>query len=156
MTQPPGQPQGWWQPPRHQPPPPGPGYGGSFQSEYSGFGAFGDPSSQQAPKRGSRRKKALLTVGAIVFVLGGGGVAAWLLGAFQGDVLDQQSLQYGVATVLRDSFGEHDVANARCPDGQPVRNGTTFECTVEISGEEKSVSIRVLNKKPEFEVGAPK
>jgi hypothetical protein len=39
---------------------------------------------------------------------------------------------------------------------QPVRNGTTFECTVEISGQEKTVPIRVLNEKPEFEVGAPR
>ncbi|SFB31503.1 protein of unknown function [Amycolatopsis marina] len=164
MTQPPGGPPGWWRPPGvdqgpprpapHQPQGPAPNYGGSFQSQYGGLGAFGTPSPEQAPKRGKR--KTLLVAGAITFVLGASGVTAWLLGAFRGDVLDQESLQHGVATVLRDSYGEHDVSNPVCPDDQPVRNGTTFECTVEVSGESKSVSIRVLNEKPEFEVGAPK
>jgi hypothetical protein len=127
------------------------GYGGSFQSQYGGLGAF---DGQQTPKP-RRRRTAIFIGGAIALALGAG-VTAWLLGAFQGDVLDQDSLQNGVITVLHDNFGEHDVSNAKCPDDQPARNGTTFECTVEISGQEKTVPIRVLNEKPEFEVGAPR
>ncbi|OZM74915.1 hypothetical protein CFN78_01490 [Amycolatopsis antarctica] len=129
------------------------GYGGGYQpSSYGGLGAYGE-SEQQKPKRS---KKPLLVGGAVGLVLVGGVVAAWLLGAFRGPVLDQNSLQDGVTSVLRDNYGEQDVKNAQCPDDQPVANGTTFECTVDVAGQPKNVAIRVLNDKPEFEVGAPK
>ncbi|MEU6640976.1 DUF4333 domain-containing protein [Saccharomonospora sp. NPDC046836] len=176
MTQPPGQPQGWWQPPQQgqhypapgqQPPnyqapgqqpahPQAPrqpaGFGGTFQSQYGGLGAFGDV----APPKRRKLGKPLLIGAIVVVLLAGGGIAAWLLGAFRGDVLEQRSLQTGVATVLRDSYGEHDVTNVQCPADQQVQTGHTFECTVEIGGQRRAVSIRVLNDKPEFEVGAPK
>ncbi|PXY32217.1 DUF4333 domain-containing protein [Prauserella muralis] len=170
MTQPPHQPQGWWQPPPNNgpgyPPPqtgygqqppmpaahqPAPAYGGSFQSQYGGLGAF-DGTTGSRPRRS--RKPLLVAAGAVVLVAAAG-AGAWLLGAFRGDVLEQESLQNGVATVLRDSYGEHDVSNVQCPENQAIETGHTFECTVEISGRRKAVSIRVLNDKPEYEVGAP-
>ncbi|RBM18439.1 hypothetical protein DI005_18835 [Prauserella sp. PE36] len=184
MTQPPGQPQGWWQPqtPGHGHPAPGqypgsppqphqphqphqsqqppqphqqqaPGnFGGNFQSQYGGLGAFGD-TSRPKPKRS---KKPLVIGLVAVVVLAGGGVAAWLLGVFRGDVLDKQSLQEGVATTLRDSYGEHDVSGVECPANQRIETGHTFECSAEVAGQKRSVTIRVLNDKPEYEVGAPK
>ena len=89
----------------------------------------------------------------LVLVLGGG--AAWLLGAFRGDVLDQQSLEDGVVKVLNENYGEPDVKNAQCPSNEAAKNGTTFDCTVQIAGQEKKVTVRVLNDRPEYEVGAP-
>ncbi|MFF5986350.1 DUF4333 domain-containing protein [Prauserella flavalba] len=185
MTQQPGQPQGWWQPqtPGHGYPAPGQypgtpqqphqqpqqhqpqqlhqphqqqapgGFGGNFQSQYGGLGAFGDTTTQPKPKRS---KKPLVIGLVAVVVLAGGGVAAWLLGVFRGDVLDQQSLQEGVATTLRDSYGEHDVSGVQCPANQQIETGHTFECSAEVAGQKRSVTIRVLNDKPEYEVGAPK
>lgn len=167
MTHPPGRPQGppgpqgsqgWWQPgpynqqgqPYAQPAFQQQGFGGGFQSQYGGLGAFGE----QSPRK-SRKGKVLAVVVAVVVVLGGGGAAAWYFGLFQGDVLDPQSVEQGVARVLRDSFGEHDVSNVQCPGGQQIEAGHTFECSVDISGRTKTVSIRVLNEKPEYEVGAP-
>lgn len=169
MTQPPNHPNGWWQPqpppgqhypgydagrqPPAQPAQPGPTFGGNFQSQqYGGFGAFG---AEPEPRR--KRSKRPLLIGAVVVVLvAGGTVAAWLLGAFRGDVLDQASLQTNVATVMRDNYGEQDVKNVRCPDDQKIETGNSFQCTVEIGSEQRTVSIRVLNDKPEYEVGAPR
>ncbi|WP_199434391.1 DUF4333 domain-containing protein [Qaidamihabitans albus] len=154
MTQPPGQPQGWWQPPSppHGQPAPGqPAFGGGFQSQYGGLGAFGEP-----PAPGRRSKKPLVTGLVLVLVLAGGGAAAWFLGVFRGDVLDHESVENGVISVLRDSYGEHDVQDARCPADQKIETGHTFECSVEVAGRPKTVSIRVLNTEPEYEVGAPK
>ncbi|PRX43980.1 uncharacterized protein DUF4333 [Prauserella shujinwangii] len=162
MTQPPpGQPQGWWQPQGTPSPPhgqaapghPPPVYGGGFQSQYGGFGAFGAGGPAPAPRKS---RKPLLIAVAAVLVLAGGGVAAWLLGAFRGDVLDAGSVERGVAQVLRDSYGEHDVRAVQCPDGQPIETGHTFDCSVEVAGKPRTVSIRVLNDQPEFEVGAPR
>ncbi|UOZ09693.1 DUF4333 domain-containing protein [Amycolatopsis sp. WQ 127309] len=130
---------------------PGPQYGGGFQpSQYGGLGAFA-----AAPEKKPKSKKPLLIAGIVVLVLVLGGGGAWLLGAFRGDVLDQESLQDGVVKVLNENYGEPDVKNAQCPSNEAARNGTTFDCTVQIGGQAKKVTVRVLNDRPEYEVGAP-
>jgi len=137
--------------PTQQPTQPGQQFGGGFQpTQYGGLGAFA-----AAPEKKPKSKKPLLIGGiaVLVLVLGGGG--AWLLGAFRGDVLDQQSLQDGVVKVLNENYGEPDVKNAQCPSNEAARNGTTFDCTVQIGGQAKKVTVRVLNDRPEYEVGAP-
>ncbi len=153
----PGQQNGPWQPPSQptqQQPAPGQGqpqYGGGFQpSQYGGLGAFA-PEPAKKPKS----KKPVLITAAAVLVLAVGGGAAWLLGAFRGDVLEQQSLQDGVVKVLNENYGEPDVKNAQCPADEAAQNGTTFDCTVTIGGQQKKVTVRVLNDRPEYEVGAP-
>jgi hypothetical protein len=131
---------------------PAPGqYGGGFQpAQYGGLGAFAGQ-----PEKKPKSKKPLLLGGIAVLVLAAGGGAAWLLGAFRGDVLEQQSLQDGVVKVLNESYGEPDVKNAQCPADEAAENGTTFDCTVTIGGQPKKVTVRVLNDRPEYEVGAP-
>lgn len=129
-------------------------YGGGFQpaqsSQYGGLGAFG--AETQKPQAS---KKTLLIGGIAAAVVIAGGVGAWLLGAFSGDTLDQKSVQDGVVRVLNEHYGEPDVKNVSCPSGQPVENGTTFDCSIDLSGQQKKVTVRVLNTSPEFEVGAP-
>ncbi|GAB3153028.1 DUF4333 domain-containing protein [Amycolatopsis sp. NPDC004378] len=158
----PGQPAaGPWQPPSQPTPqqtgtpaggrPAQPQYGGGFQpTQYGGLGAF-----SPAPEKKPKSKKPVLIAGAVVLVLVVVGGAAWLLGAFRGNVLEQQSLQDGVVKVLNESYGEPDVKNAQCPANEAAENGTTFDCTVKIAGQDKKVTVRVLNDRPEYEVGAP-
>ncbi|TVT16470.1 DUF4333 domain-containing protein, partial [Amycolatopsis rhizosphaerae] len=117
---------------------------------YGGLGAFDGGGK---PKRG---KKPLLIAAGVAVVLAAAGVGAWQSGAFRGPVLDQKSVQDGVQTVLHEAFGESDVRDVHCPEGQPAKTGTTFECTVTVAGQPKKVAIRVLNDQPQFEVGAPK
>ncbi|NIH82647.1 DUF4333 domain-containing protein [Amycolatopsis viridis] len=92
----------------------------------------------------------------VVVLLALGGVGAWLLGAFQGDTLDQAAVQDGVAQILHEDFGEGDVANVQCPDDQPVKTGTTFDCGVTVAGQPKKVTVRVLNEQAQYEVGMPR
>ncbi|WP_086845046.1 DUF4333 domain-containing protein [Amycolatopsis kentuckyensis] len=155
----PGQAGGPWQPPsqptpQQAPAPPGhgqPQYGGGFQpTQYGGLGAF-----PAEPAKKPKSKKPVLIAVAAVLVLAVGGGAAWLLGAFRGDVLEQQSLEDGVVKVLNENYGEPDVKNAQCPANEAAQNGTTFDCTVTIGGQQKKVTVRVLNDRPEYEVGAP-
>ncbi|MEV7040075.1 DUF4333 domain-containing protein [Amycolatopsis sp. NPDC051061] len=145
----PGTPGGGWPAPPSQQP--GQQYGGGFQpAQYGGLGAFAP-----APEKKPKSKKPLLVAGAVVLVLVVGGGAAWLLGAFRGNVLEQQSLEDGVVKVLNENYGEPDVKNAQCPANEAAENGTTFDCTVKIGGQDKKVTVRVLNDRPEYEVGAP-
>jgi hypothetical protein len=88
-------------------------------------------------------------------VLAGAGAAAWLLGAFSGDTLEQNSLQDGVSKVLQENYGEHDVREISCPSGREIKSGTTFDCTAKVAGAPKKITVRVLNDAPEYEVGAP-
>ncbi|UIJ60726.1 DUF4333 domain-containing protein [Amycolatopsis acidiphila] len=125
---------------------------GAPGSTYGGFGAFEDAK----PKRPKRSKKPWIIGAAVVVVLAGGSVAAWLLGAFKGEVLAQQSVQDGVQKILREDFGEGDVKNVSCPKDQPVKSGTTFDCTLTVAGQPKKVTVRVLNDQAQYEVGAPK
>lgn len=120
-------------------------------SSYRGLGAFGDVGV--TPKRS---RKPWIIAAAIVVVLAGGGVGAWQLGAFRGDVLDRKSVEDGVQKVLREDFGEGDLRDASCPANRPIKTGTTFECTVTVAGQPKKVTVRVLNEQAQFEVGAPK
>ena len=143
-----GQPQQWWQPASAQHPqapwPPA----DRLSSSYGGLGVFDSPK----PKR---PKKPWLIAAAVVVLLGGG-AAAWQLGAFRGDVLDQKSVQDGVRQVLREDFGEGDLRDASCPANEPVKTATTFECSVTVAGQPKKVTVRVLNEQAQVEVGAPK
>ncbi|WP_051791710.1 DUF4333 domain-containing protein [Amycolatopsis jejuensis] len=143
-TQPPHQPG---TPPHGQETP----YGGGFQpSHYGGLGAFSGADAKKP-----RSKKPFLIAGAGVLVAALGVGAAWWFGAFSGDTLEQKSLQDGVSRVLGENYGEPDVKNVSCPTGQPITNGTTFDCTVQVGGQPKKVTVRVLNDKPEYSVGAP-
>ena len=146
---------GHWQqqapPPVQSGPPQNQQFGGGFQpSQYAGLGAF-SPEAQKKP----RSKKPLAIGGIVALVVVAGGGLAWLLGAFRGDSLEQTSLQEGVTKVLNENYGEPDVKNAQCPSNESTQNGTTFDCTVQIGGQDKKVTVRVLNDKPEYEVGAP-
>ncbi|SFJ12768.1 DUF4333 domain-containing protein [Amycolatopsis sacchari] len=115
---------------------------------YGGFGAF-EPKTR-------RSRKPWLIGAVVVLVVAGGAGAAWGLGVFDGPTLDRQSVQDGVARVLRDDFGERDVANVSCPEDQPVRTGTTFDCSATVAGQPKKITVRVLNDEAQYEVGAPK
>jgi hypothetical protein len=166
MTQPGPQ---WWQPEGQQGPPSGPipqpsappyqgqtpqpsTFGGSFSSSYGGFGAF----DTEPPGSDGKKSRTPWIVGAVALVLlAGGGAVAWFSGAFTKDVLDSEALRDGIATVLRDSYGEQSVGNVNCPEDQQITAGHTFDCTVDVAGKPKTVSIRVLNDKPQYEVGAP-
>lgn len=147
----PGAPPGAWPQPAHSQPPISPG---GFQSgSYGGLGAF----STDAGTQGPRSKKPFVIAGLSLIVLAGAGLSAWLTGLVKlGDVLDAKSVETGIVKVLKNSYGESDVRNPRCPEDEEIRNNHKFDCTVEVGGSPKAVTIRVLNDKPEFEVGAPR
>ena len=59
-------------------------------------------------------------------------------------------------------YGIADVSNVSCPADQSVVKGTTFDCTADIDGESKTVTITVTGdekndaEKGNYTVGLPR
>ncbi|WP_431957241.1 DUF4333 domain-containing protein [Nocardia lijiangensis] len=69
--------------------------------------------------------------------------------------LDQVDLQRGVQLVLIDSYGVDDVRDVRCPAGQTVIVGATFDCLVKVGSTQKSVAVTITDSDGTYEVGRP-
>ncbi len=74
---------------------------------------------------------------------------------FGGDKLDNNAVAQGVQKVLKDSYGIDDVQSVSCPAGQKVTVGHTFDCSLKVGGEQKTVTIKVTKDDGTYEVGRP-
>lgn len=70
-------------------------------------------------------------------------------------VFDETSMRKSVRSVLVDGYDIDAVQRVSCPPKQPVRAGTTFDCTAVIGGETKQVPITVENARGRYQVGYP-
>ncbi|MBF6209958.1 DUF4333 domain-containing protein [Nocardia puris] len=139
----PGQPQDWNQQPQQQW-----GQAGQPQQQWGGQGAG-------QPPQGGKSKKGLIAALAVVGVLVIAGVVGLILFLTASDELDQTAVQEGVQKVLTDSYGIQDVTDVACPSGQAVEVDATFSCTLKVSGEEKTVNIKITKEDGTYEVGRP-
>lgn len=150
MTEPSQYPSG----PGGTPPPGQPsarGYGAEYGSRYGGFGAFDEP-AESAPRRS---RKPYVIGGTLVLVLALGGGGAWLYSATSETVFSRHALESEVADVLRDNYGERAEGDVSCPDDESAEAGHEFTCTVKLSGDRKTVGVRVRDDEKTFTVGAP-
>jgi uncharacterized protein DUF4333 len=143
---------------------PGQQYGQPGQQPYTGPASqpFQSPYQQQPsgysaapaapPKKGSALPWILLGIG--LLVIAGGVVAALLLTSKT--TFDNSAVQRGVQTILTDSYGIDKVSNVSCPAGQEVKVGKTFDCTVTIDNQQRTVTITVKSDQGDYEVSQPK
>ncbi|WP_067856394.1 DUF4333 domain-containing protein [Nocardia shimofusensis] len=111
------------------------------------------PPGQQPPRSGG--KTGLIIGLAVVGVLVLGGIVTLVLLLTATDKLDQNAVQNGVSSVLKDSYGITDVADVSCPADQKVEIDNTFQCTLKVNGEDKKVNIKVTKEDGTYEVGRP-
>jgi hypothetical protein len=71
-------------------------------------------------------------------------------------VFDAKAMNDGVAKVLTESYGLHNLGEVTCPDRQPVADGNRFQCTVDVAGERKHVPITVTGTGGQYRVDAPR
>ncbi|MEV6769208.1 DUF4333 domain-containing protein [Nocardia sp. NPDC051030] len=71
------------------------------------------------------------------------------------DVLNPTAVERGITQILIDSYGIQNVSNVRCPSPMEVVPGATYTCALEISGEAKTVTIKVTDLDGTYEVGRP-
>lgn len=72
-----------------------------------------------------------------------------------GRVFDPKTMQADVKRILTKTYQVADVGEVLCPANKVVKDGSTFSCTAEIAGEEKTVTITVTGDDGRYEVGAP-
>lgn len=77
-------------------------------------------------------------------------------GWFVSSVFDASSVQKGVEQTLKDSYGIQGVSGVTCPEGQEVEPGSSFQCRVQVDGQDKTVTVTVKNAEGVYEVGHPK
>lgn len=74
-------------------------------------------------------------------------------------VFDEAKVQQGVTAVLTESpptgYGLSGVSNVMCPTNQPVRAGTSFECSLAVSGAGRSVTVTVKDDDGTYMVSPP-
>lgn len=70
------------------------------------------------------------------------------------DALNEQLLEGadGVRQVLEQEYQLSDVGDVDCP----AKVALEFDCTVTVAGQQKTVTVSVLNENGEFEVSPPK
>lgn len=93
---------------------------------------------------------AVIVIAVVVLLLGYLGP-----GFFTGTVFDTESVENGVTAELRGQGYAVDSGSVECPDKITVREGDTFTCTLEIDGEEMTVTSTMLDDKGTYRVGAP-
>lgn len=64
----------------------------------------------------------------------------------------------GIAKVLREEYQLTDVGSVDCPPTPSLsfEKGATFDCTVVVAGEERTVEVSVLNENGGIQVSEPK
>ncbi|AUM15128.1 MULTISPECIES: DUF4333 domain-containing protein [Rhodococcus] len=165
----PGQPQGqqWGQQPGQQWGQPQQGQPQQGQPQQGQWGQQqpGQPQGQQWGATGANqwnagapqtKSKTGLIVGLAVaaLVLIGAIIGAVLL--FGGtDTLDPEAAQAGVEKVLTESYGATDVSDVQCPDGEEVKAGNSFECTLTVDGQFRTVTLTFTDDEGTYEVSRP-
>ncbi len=115
----------------------------------------GQPISQpslQISKKRSRKGLLFGGIGALVVVV----VVIVLAFVFlSSNNLDNSAVQQGVQKVLKDSYGIDDVQDVSCPSGQEVKVGKSFNCSMKVGGEQKTVTVKITKSDGTYEVGRP-
>lgn len=131
-----------------------PAYGQPGQYGQQNYNQYG-PS--QGGQGGSSNKGVIIGVTSLVVVLA---IAAVLLFLWPGwlnkKVFDQNAVQDGVVKLINDSYNM-DATEASCPKAgdTEVKAGNTFDCTVKVDGQDKTVTITVKDDDGKYEVSVP-
>lgn len=133
----------------------------TYGQQQPGYGQQGGYGQQPAAPAKKSNKGLLIGVIAAVVVLA---LAALILFVYPGPLkkattFDNTKVAAGVTKILTDAppagYGKTNVTSASCPADQPVKTGTTFNCTVNINGSSQSIVITVKDDSGKYEVGVP-
>lgn len=70
-------------------------------------------------------------------------------------LLDRTDLQLGVQLILIDTYDLDNARDVRCPDGQQVVVGATFDCTVRLGSALRTATVTITGTDGTYEVARP-
>jgi len=116
---------------------------------------WGAPAMSPVTAPAGDNKKALMWVGiavAATIVVGG---VVFALGSLGSKTLDQNAAEKGVEQIVTESYGARAVTNVSCPSGQKVEQGSSFECSLNVDGTPKKVTVTFTDNDGTYEVSRP-
>ena len=74
-------------------------------------------------------------------------------------VFDEKQVAQGVTSVLTNTppsgYGLTGVSDVTCPSGEPVKANTSFQCTLKVNGQSKTVTVNVQDDSGLYQVNPP-
>jgi hypothetical protein len=145
---------GYGQQPSAYPPP---GYGGYTQPAGSPSGGFPATAVAQ-PKKSNQGLIIAIVVVVVLAALAAVALFVWP-GFLNKKVFDERQVTAGVTSVLTGAaptgYGLTGVSDVSCPSGQEVKAGTSFQCTLNLNGAPKPVTVEVKNDDGLYQVNPP-
>lgn len=114
---------------------------------------WGQPAA--GPQQPKSKKPLFIGLGALAVVVILGIIGVVVATSLGSKTLDSAAAEAGVAKVLTQSYGATQVDDVACPDGQKVESGTSFDCTVTVDGQHRSVTLTFTDDKGTYEVSRP-
>lgn len=115
----------------------------------------------ESPARGRSRAALAAALGGAVLVIAAlVALSAFVWPGWVTKTLSQTSVEQGVERLLtapvdQDGYGLEDVSEVSCPSGMKAQAGVTFTCAVKIAGENRRVTVTVLNDDGDYDVSQP-
>ena len=134
------------------------GYPTTAEQPTQAGGQFGgDQFSAMATPRAThgRRTVLLIGVGAVVLIAAILLFTAFVIPGWAPKTISQDAVQDGVRQVLTEDYQASDVSAVSCPSGQRVEEGSSFDCTATVGGQEQTVTVTFLDDDGTYEVSRP-
>ena len=134
------------------------GYPTTAEQPTQAGGQFGgDQFSAMATPRAThgRRTVLLIGVGAVVLIAAILLFTAFVIPGWAPKTISQDAVQDGVRQVLTEDYQASDVSAVSCPSGQLVEEGSSFDCTATVGGQEQTVTVTFLDDDGTYEVSRP-
>ncbi|WP_159067506.1 DUF4333 domain-containing protein [Gordonia iterans] len=115
----------------------------------------------RSPARGRSRAALGAALGGAVLVIAAlVALSAFVWPGWVTKTLSQTSVEQGVERLLtapvdQDGYGLDDVSEVSCPSGMKAQAGVQFTCAVKIAGENRRVTVTVLNDDGDYDVSQP-
>jgi len=137
---------------------PQPGYGAYNQPAGPPSGGFGALTLDQPPKKSNQGLIIAIVVVVVLAALAAVALFVWP-GFLNKKVFDERQVTAGVTKVLTEGsptgYGLSGVTDVACPSGQEVKAGTSFQCTLNLNGAPKTVTVVVKDDNGLYEVNPP-
>lgn len=143
-----------------------PGYGQPGQyGQPAQYGQAAQPFGQSSQPKKSKTGIIIAAVAAVLIALAAVAAFVWP-GFLNKATFNETAVATGVQTVLSSAsptgYGIDGVSNVVCPKDQSIKKGTTFDCTLQVDGAPKTVTITVTgdesvdSEKGNYTVGLPR